>query len=99
MFYVYVLYSKSDKNFYIGFTTKLKRRLDEHKYGKVYSTSRREELELIFYEAYLYEQDAKKREEYFKTTKGKRTLRLMLGNTLQKLVPGSSNGRTYGSGP
>ncbi len=35
-------------------------------------------IELIFYEAYLVKTDVQRREKYFKTTKGKRTLKLML---------------------
>ena len=35
-------------------------------------------MKLIFYEAYLSENDARRRELYLKTTKGKRTLKLML---------------------
>ena len=31
MYHVYVLWSKQDKNFYIGYTEDLKRRLEEHK--------------------------------------------------------------------
>jgi len=33
MYYVYVLQSLKDKKLYIGYTTNLKRRLKEHKYG------------------------------------------------------------------
>jgi len=33
---------------------------------------------MIFYEAYRNLKDAKRREKYFKTTKGKTTLKIML---------------------
>jgi predicted GIY-YIG superfamily endonuclease len=33
---------------------------------------------LIFYEAFLHQQDATRREQYFKTTAGKRALKLMM---------------------
>jgi hypothetical protein len=42
-------------------------------------------LDLIFCEFYLFENDARKREMYFKTNPGKKAVKLMLGNTLLKL--------------
>jgi len=80
MFYVYVLYN--GKRFYIGLTADLKRRLSEHRSGKVKSTQDRKNLRLIFYEAFIDKADAERRERYFKTTKGKRSLRLILKKTL-----------------
>ena len=62
MYYVYVLKSKKDHNFYIGSTNDLKRRLGEHNSGLVFSTKSRKPLELIYYEAYNTENDARKRE-------------------------------------
>jgi putative endonuclease len=43
--------------------------------GKNFSTKNRRPLELIFYEAFPNKFDALKRERYFKTTKGKTTLK------------------------
>jgi len=81
-YYVYILLSLYDKNFYIGLTNNLKRRLSEHKQGRNISTAKRLPLKLIFYESFLSEKDARRREKYFKITKGKKTLRLMLRETL-----------------
>jgi putative endonuclease len=80
MYYVYVLYN--GEKFYIGYTTNLKRRLDEHKTGNVKSTSKMGKVQLIFYEAFVNKNSAKRREKYFKTTKGKRALRIMLSESL-----------------
>jgi len=63
---------------YVGFTTNLKRRFPEHNNGEELSTKYYAPFNLIHYEAYRNVKDAKRREEYFKTTKGKTTLRLML---------------------
>ena len=82
MYYTYVLWSSEDKRFYIGYTTNLKRRLCEHKNDQVYSTSRLADLKLIFYEAFVSRKDAVRREQYFKTTKGKKALRLILRNSI-----------------
>ena len=78
-FYVYVLQSLSKPSFiYVGYTTDLKRRFKEHNSGSELSTKPYIPYEIIFYEAYRNMQDAKRREEYFKTTKGKTSLRTML---------------------
>ena len=57
------------------FTNDLKRRLSEHKSGKVKFTSQRLPVKLIHYEAYTLKTDAMRREYYLKTTEGKRFLR------------------------
>lgn len=67
------------RNFiYTGYTHNLKKRFCEHNNGEETSTKAYIPFDLIFYEAYRNEKDAERREEYFKTTKGKVTLRLML---------------------
>jgi putative endonuclease len=42
-------------------------------------------LKLLFYEAYLSREDALRREKYFKTTDGKRAIKLMIRETLKIL--------------
>ncbi len=66
MFYVYILKSKKDGQFYIGSTNNLRRRFKEHNEGKVSSRKHRIPFELIFYEAYKAEKDARKRESNLK---------------------------------
>jgi putative endonuclease len=75
MYYVYVIQSKKDKQFYIGFTRDLENRIREHNEGRVSSTKERGPFELIYYEACLNEQDALAREKYLKSGMGKRYLR------------------------
>ncbi|MFH1866575.1 MAG: GIY-YIG nuclease family protein [Patescibacteria group bacterium] len=81
-YYVYVLESLRDGKFYIGSTSDLKNRLAYHQQGKNISTAKRLPLTLIFYEAFPSRKDAIRREKYFKTTKGKVTLRQMLRDYL-----------------
>ena len=71
MYYTYVLHSKKDKKFYVGFTEDLKLRFEQHNKGQVESTMKRRPLELIYYEACLDKQDAIRREKYLKSYHGK----------------------------
>jgi putative endonuclease len=84
VYYVYILFSQKDNKFYIGFTANLKRRLAEHENGQVISTAKRRPVILILYEAYREEQDARNREKFFKTTRGKVLLRKQLTIFLEK---------------
>jgi putative endonuclease len=82
---VYVLQSERDLLLYHGFTTNLKKRINDHNKGSTISTSKRRPLRIIFCEFYLSKNDAIRREKYFKTQQGKRMLRLMLRETLKKV--------------
>ena len=82
---VYVLFSQKDKQLYTGFSTNLNARIEKHNSGGNKSTSYRRPLILIFCEFYLFEEDARKREMYFKTTMGKKAIKLMLRSTLEKM--------------
>lgn len=84
-YFVYVLYSIKDERLYIGYTSNLNKRIHQHNEGMSISTRNRRPLMLIFYEAYLFKHDALRREKYFKTSKGKRALKLMLTKTLLKV--------------
>jgi putative endonuclease len=77
-FYVYVLYNKDKHFLYVGYSEDLKTRVISHNNGEVTSTKTYRPLDLIHYEAYKNMRDAKRREEYFKTTKGRVTLKQML---------------------
>ncbi len=83
MYYTYILKSRNKNWIYTGYTSNLKRRLEEHNRGLNKSTKPYKPLELVFYEAFKSKIDAKRREEYLKTTKGKRTLRLTLKESLK----------------
>src|SRR3989344_3594095 len=83
-FYVYVLKSIKKDFIYVGSTANLKKRFLEHNNKEELSTKHYAPFDLIFYEAYRNEKDAKRREEYFKTTKGKVTLRQMLREYLKE---------------
>jgi len=74
MYYVYVLQSESDHGLYIGYSANLRRRLAEHQGGLAMATSYRGPWCLIYYEAYVEEDDARGREEFLKSGLGRRYL-------------------------
>jgi len=85
MHYVYVLFL-NNAQLYAGRTDDLKRRIREHLDGRVDATRYRRPLQLIFYEAFAAKGDAIRKEKYLKTTKGKKTLKLILKDSLSYLV-------------
>jgi putative endonuclease len=82
---VYVLQSQRDLLLYHGFTTNLEQRIRNHNAGKTISTSKRRPLKIIYCEFFLSKKDAIRRESYFKTTQGKRMLKLIIRETLLKV--------------
>ncbi len=66
MFYVYILKSQKNKELYIGYTNNLEKRLMEHRTGKGGYTKKYMPYELIYYEAYKAESDARHREHNLK---------------------------------
>ena len=81
---VYVLLSKADRHFYVGYTTDLKARLTSHFRGDSPSTAPRRPFTLVFCEYFGSKTDALRREQYLKTSPGRRTLRLMLEDGLRE---------------
>ncbi|HEY4483779.1 MAG TPA: GIY-YIG nuclease family protein [Candidatus Paceibacterota bacterium] len=84
MFYVYCLQSQKNDELYFGYTANLKNRLKEHNKGLNISTKRYTPWNLIYYEACLDELDAKRREEYLKTTQGRRMFKIRIKEFLYK---------------
>jgi len=78
--YVYVLLSEIDHHFYVVYTTDLRKRLDEHKAGKVLSTKKRLPVNLVIGNVLSNQADATRRERYLKTAWGKRYIRSKLKN-------------------
>ncbi|MDD5567405.1 MAG: GIY-YIG nuclease family protein [Patescibacteria group bacterium] len=74
-FYTYVLKSEKDGKRYIGYTSGLKRRVQEHNVGLVEATRPRRPFRLVYFEACLDVVKAIKREKYFKTGFGRRFLK------------------------
>jgi len=67
-----------DRKLYVGYTASFRRKLKEYKYSGSGSTKKRLPFHFTFYEVFVLEKDAKRREEYLKTIRGQRMLRLIL---------------------
>ncbi|MCD4812764.1 GIY-YIG nuclease family protein [bacterium] len=85
MYVVYILQSKKDKNFYIGMTGNIERRIKEHEEGKVESTRYRKPLKLLAYEVYMTKQEAMRREKYLKSSDGKKDKKKRIKESLIEL--------------
>lgn len=81
-YYIYILKSKLDNKFYVGYTENLKLRFEQHTKGQVKSTRDRRPLMLIYSEACLDKRDAMHREKYLKTYHGKEFIRNRLKSYL-----------------
>lgn len=79
-YYIYILKSLKDNQFYTGYTSDLKKRMEEHKKGEVASTKNRLPLELVYFEGCVNQQDATHREKYLKTSWGKRYIKERIKN-------------------
>ena len=77
-YYVYIIESIKNRGLYVGETNDLKNRLQEHNRGDNISTKTYKPWKLIHYESYLNQEDALRREKYFKTSQGGRLLKRML---------------------
>ena len=80
MYYVYVLRSEKDGKFYIGSTSDVNARLDNHNSGKQRSTRHRIPFKIVYTEKYVDKSDAIKREKQIKSYKG--------GEAFKRLISG-----------
>ena len=74
-YYTYVLTSKIDNGFYVGWTDNIDRRINKHNSGKVKSTKARRPFQLVYYEACRSKQKAIKREKQLKTGFGRKYIK------------------------
>ena len=73
--FVYVIRSSIDGRFYVGMTTSLERRLNEHNKGKTKSTKGYVPWDLFFHEEFQSREEARKREKYLKSGYGKQWIK------------------------
>ncbi|NTW22307.1 GIY-YIG nuclease family protein [Candidatus Falkowbacteria bacterium] len=78
MYYVYILKSRRNGKLYKGFTNDLKRRVSEHNSGHSDFTRNNGPWDLVYYEAFLSKDDARKEEQFLKTGKGRERIKYLL---------------------
>ena len=83
-YYVYILQSQKNQSFYIGYTSDLIKRFEQHNNGESQATKSFRPYTLIFYEAFLNRIDAKNREIYLKSGYGRRTINGLLKKYLRR---------------
>ncbi|MDD5547323.1 MAG: GIY-YIG nuclease family protein [Candidatus Pacebacteria bacterium] len=86
MHYVYLLENIENKNWYIGFTENIKRRLFEHNNGRGGRTTRiGKSWKMIYCEVYLNKEDAVGREKFLKGGSGRKYLKKQLTHYLKNI--------------
>ncbi len=75
LYFTYVLKSKYFKKSYVGVTSDLERRIKEHNAGYHHYTKRYMPWELFWYEKFLTQSKALKKEKYLKSSVGRRFLK------------------------
>ncbi len=84
MYFVYLLQSRKNGTLYIGCTSNLRKRLQEHNDGKSLYTNRYRPWRLIYCEGFISKNDAYNREKSLKFhAQGLRRLKERLRNTLK----------------
>lgn len=80
--FVYVLESKIDNSWYIGYTTDVARRLIDHNTSKNISTKAKKPWQILYFEAYRDKRDALGREKFLKSGSGHTFLKKQLKHYL-----------------
>ena len=86
MFFVYVLQSQKDGDFYIGQTMDINSRLKAHQAGKVKSTKSRRPLKLVYWEKVETRMEALMKEKEWKSASGRRRLKRIIGDLVDKKI-------------
>jgi putative endonuclease len=84
MYYVYVIESQRNFDFYKGFTKNVNKRLKEHNSGLTESTKNHKPWKLVYCEIFLNKQDAVEREKYLKGSWGRKFLKDVIKNYLRE---------------
>ena len=70
MYYVYILKSLKDNEYYVGLTSNIENRLEYHNKGRVKSTKHRTPFKIVYSEQFFIRKEARDREKYLKSYKG-----------------------------
>ena len=82
MYWIYILKSSKDNNYYVCQTNNIRLRLDRHNSGQVKSTKRRLQFELIFKKEFNTRSEVIKIEKRLKRYKNQAYLEYLINNGL-----------------
>jgi len=80
MYFVYIIQSLVDNNYYTGYTIDLKRRLERHNSGYLRATKKRRPFKLVYCESFGNKREAIKREYFLKSKVGGPTKKSLVEN-------------------
>ena len=70
MYYTYIIQSLKDKTFYIGSTSDLRNRLDQHNKGQAKYSSTKTPFKLVWYGSFITKLRSQEFEKYLKSSSG-----------------------------
>lgn len=82
MFYLYILKNKETGRYYIGSTSDLRRRLNEHRLGKTRTTKILKTDTLVYTEEYNTLEEARNREKKLKSYKSKKYIEWLISQNM-----------------
>jgi len=82
MYFVYILMSDRDKRTYVGFSDNIERRLTQHNAGQVTATKHRRPLRIFHLEEVQTIKEAKERERWWKSGRGRNELKKLFKTRL-----------------
>lgn len=85
-YYTYILESIKDKSLYIGYTSDLKKRFNQHNNGESKFTKSHRPYKLIHFEGFLNRIDAKRRENYLKSGWGFRSIKKIMSRYFKTMI-------------
>jgi putative endonuclease len=80
MFYVYIIYSGKLDRYYVGYTSDVAIRLEQHNTGKSSFTSKASDWKLVFQEQFTSREEAHRRELNIKNKKSRKYIEWLIGS-------------------
>ncbi|MDA3893855.1 MAG: GIY-YIG nuclease family protein [Salinivirgaceae bacterium] len=74
MFYIYIIYSEQLNKYYVGYSSDIRQRLNQHNCHHKGFTGSASDWRLMYSESYEMELDARKREKQIKSWKSRRKI-------------------------
>ena len=90
LFYVYIIENTLNNGWYIGFSTDVERRLEEHnaKIGSEHTRKTKGDWKIIYLEGYIDKRDALGREKYLKSGSGRKYIKKQLVHYIENIMLG-----------